>query len=61
MDCENGVIIYEVEFDTGGIEYEFDINASTGEVINSGRDAKDYDDDHDDNHDDDDDDWDDDD
>ena len=32
MDCEGGVIIYEVEFRSGGVEYEYDIIALTGEV-----------------------------
>ena len=55
MDCENGVIIYEVEFDHGGQEYEYEIVASTGEILRSGTDIDD------DGDDDDDDDWDDDD
>lgn len=68
MDCENGVIIYEVEFHHGGREYEYNIVASTGEILSSGEDIDDDDDDLDDDDrydrdddDDDDDDWDDDD
>ena len=55
MDCENGVIIYEVEFRSGGTEYEYDVDASTGTIISSGQESDDdlYDDD--DNDDDDDD------
>ena len=33
MDCENGVIVYEVDFKYGGQEYEYEINASTGEIM----------------------------
>ena len=65
MDCENGVIIYEVEFKHGGQEYDYEIAASTGEIIQSEKDIDDDadeeaddDDDHDDDrydHDDDDD------
>ena len=67
MDCENGVMIYEVEFSHGGQEYEYDIDASTGRIIKTETDIDDDDDDHDDDDDDDeeddddDDDWDDDD
>jgi len=32
MDCDDGVIIYEVEFVKGGREYEVDVNAATGKV-----------------------------
>ena len=56
MDCENGTIIYEVEFSYGGQEYEYEIEASTGEIINSDSDIDDDDDDDDDTDDDDDDD-----
>jgi uncharacterized membrane protein YkoI len=64
MDCENGVMIYEVEFSYGGQEYEYEIDASTGQIVSSEKDTADDDDDHDgddDDHDDDDDDEDDDD
>ena len=33
FDCEDGAIIYEVEFTANGIEYEYDIDAVTGTVI----------------------------
>lgn len=52
MDCENGAIIYDVEFRSGGQEYEYEIAASTGEIIQS---KKDIDDDIDDDSDNDDD------
>ena len=45
MDCENGVIVYEVEFRYGGQEYEYEINASTGEIMVSDVDADDDQDD----------------
>ena len=56
MDCENGVIIYEVEFSYGGQEYEYEVVASTGEIAGSQIDIDDDDDDDDDYDDDDDDD-----
>ena len=34
LDYEDGRKVYEVEFYKGGIEYEFDIDAETGAVIN---------------------------
>ena len=55
MDCENGVIIYEVEFKHGGQEYDYEIAASTGEIIQSEKDIDDGDDDADEEADDDDD------
>lgn len=33
IDYENGSMVYEVEFLSGGVEYEYEINASTGEVV----------------------------
>ena len=33
FDAENGVIVYEVEFSAGGMEYEYDINATDGSII----------------------------
>jgi aspartate aminotransferase len=32
-DSEDGLIVYEVEFTFGGTEYEYDINAVTGEIL----------------------------
>jgi uncharacterized membrane protein YkoI len=54
-DSENGFIIYEVEFTSGGIEYEYKIDASTGNVISYEKEKADngHDDDRDDGHDDD--------
>ncbi|MGN1442924.1 MAG: PepSY domain-containing protein, partial [Acutalibacteraceae bacterium] len=33
LDLDDGVLAYEVEFEVGGLEYECDINALTGEVL----------------------------
>lgn len=33
FDIENGVMVYEVEFNAKGVEYSFDINAKTGKII----------------------------
>ena len=33
MDYEHGAMIYELEFDCAGSEYEYDINAKTGEIL----------------------------
>ena len=33
FECDDGIIIYDVDFTAGGMEYEYDINAKTGEVI----------------------------
>ena len=52
MDCENGVIVYEVEFTYGGQDYEYEIDASTGEIVKSEMDADDEMDGDDDDHDD---------
>lgn len=33
LDRENGITVYEVEFDYGGYEYEYEINAASGKII----------------------------
>lgn len=33
LDRENGTIVYEIEFKANGYEYEYDINAMTGDVV----------------------------
>lgn len=35
LDCENGVMVYEVEFESGLYDYEYDIDATTGKVLKS--------------------------
>ena len=41
MDFERGVKIYEVNFKYTGLEYDFDINAENGAVLNWERDFDD--------------------
>lgn len=43
IDTERGVLVYEIEFGSGGYEYDYDINALTGEIV--GRDSE-WDDDY---------------
>lgn len=45
MDLEDGVMIYEVEFDTQQWEYEYDIDAKTGSILHVDKEGKDYKDD----------------
>ena len=33
LDRENGIKVYEVEFDYGGYEYEYEVNAVSGKII----------------------------
>lgn len=33
LDYEHGVMVYEVEFDVGGYEYEYDVDAASGEIL----------------------------
>ncbi len=33
FDCEDGVLVYEVEFSAADIAYEIDVNARTGEIV----------------------------
>lgn len=33
LDCDGGIMEYEVEFLAGGVEYEYSINARTGQVL----------------------------
>ncbi len=35
LDRDNGKLIYEVDFNSGVTEYDYDINAETGEVISA--------------------------
>lgn len=58
IDFERGRMVYEVEFASGGVEYEYNIDAVTGAVVREETEVessgKDPDDDHNDNDDDDD-------
>lgn len=53
VDTENGIKIYEIDFKSGGYEYEYDINAATGSVMRCDKEADNDQDDHDEDHDDD--------
>lgn len=33
MDVEKGVMVYEIDFKCGGYEYEYDVNARTGDIV----------------------------
>ena len=33
LDFEKGVMVYDIEFDCDGYEYDYDINAKTGEIV----------------------------
>ncbi len=64
LDRDDGRAVYEIEFETASKEYDYEIDAKTGKVLDSDVEAKDTDDDFDDwdddfDDDDDDDDWDD--
>lgn len=41
FDCEDGIIIYEVEFVSGGREYEIEMRAETGEILTQESEAAD--------------------
>lgn len=41
MDLEKGVMVYEIEFKCGGFEYEYDIDAQTGEIIKNKKEVDD--------------------
>ena len=35
LDTEDGVRVYEIEFKVGNVEYDYDIDASTGAIVSS--------------------------
>ncbi|MEG2429875.1 MAG: PepSY domain-containing protein, partial [Oscillospiraceae bacterium] len=35
LDCEKGVMVYDVDFDTTDFEYDYQIDAVTGQIVNS--------------------------
>ena len=35
LDRENGIMVYEVEFESGLFDYEYDIDAATGKILKS--------------------------
>ena len=40
LDRDDGVLKYEVDFYSGGVEYDYDINAETGDVISADKDME---------------------
>ena len=44
LDTENGIKVYEIDFETDEYEYEYEINAKTGKIIKSDKERKDLDD-----------------
>ncbi|HCE34134.1 MAG TPA: peptidase, partial [Clostridiales bacterium] len=34
LDFDDGIYVYEVEFVSGGYEYEYEIDAKTGRILN---------------------------
>ena len=41
LDRDGGKLVYEIEFKSGGYEYEYEINASNGSIIKSEKDLDD--------------------
>lgn len=37
LDRDNGKLIYEVDFNSGNTEYDYDVNAETGEIISASK------------------------
>ncbi len=40
FDTDDGVILYEIDFNVGSTEYEYEIHAVTGEIINHSKEVK---------------------
>lgn len=40
LDLEKGIMVYEIEFDTAAYEFEYDINATTGQIVWSEKDVE---------------------
>ena len=41
LDWDDGMMVYEVEFHAGGYEYEYEINAKTGDILKSEKERED--------------------
>ena len=41
LDVERGIVVYEIEFKAGGYEYEYEINATTGDIISQDKEIDD--------------------
>lgn len=37
LDYDDGIRVYEIEFDAQGLEFDYDINAKTGEILKFGK------------------------
>lgn len=44
LDSDDGIILYEIEFISNGIEYEYEIDAETGTIISFESESSDFDD-----------------
>lgn len=42
FDCKNGVMVYEIELYSGSVEYEYIVDAVTGEILSSSSEGADY-------------------
>ena len=42
LDYENGVRVYDVEFYKGNVEYDYEIDAATGKILEKDRDIENY-------------------
>lgn len=38
LETENGILVYDVEFKSGNIEYSYEVNAETGAIVEADRD-----------------------
>lgn len=41
LDYDNGVLVYEIDFDSEAHEYSYEINAKTGVIVDRDKDMKD--------------------
>lgn len=38
LDTENGITVWEIDFESGNMDYSYDINAATGKIVKSEKD-----------------------
>ncbi len=41
LETENGILVYDIDFTSGILEYSYDVNAETGDVVESDREIDD--------------------
>ncbi len=41
LEKEDGVLVYEIDFDSGNTEYSYDVNADSGAIVERDRDRAD--------------------